>query len=216
MNPSIVFFDVDGVLIDGWRASPGHHRSWDASLEADFGIEPRAFRAAFFGPPEFRHASPMFACILGRRHLEDALGEVLPRLGYQGPVEDFIAYWFEKDAVLNDEVLELVRRIRASGAELYLATGQEHRRARYLWHTLGLSRLFDAMFYSAAIGYWKQDIRFFEAINQALRIGPSDRPLFFDDQPLVVSTARRAGWDAVLFRTIDDLRDHPRLGFLRE
>ena len=71
---------------------------------------------------------------------------------------------------MNADVFSLVDDIREDGgAKMYVATGQEHHRARYLWNELGFSKHFDGMFYSADIGHPKNDVRFFEAINCSLR-----------------------------------------------
>ncbi len=156
------------------------------------------------------------ACLRYRTaDLKAALAAVLPEVGYNGDVDDFVRYWFEKDSNLDAEVFEFVRKVHAiSGAEMFLATGQEHHRAGYLWNELGFSKYFDAIFYSAKIGLPKTDLRFFDTINHALLISPEERPLFFDDTPAIVALARQAGWDATLFRSASDIRDHPRLEHL--
>jgi putative hydrolase of the HAD superfamily len=210
-----IFFDVDGVLIDGWHANTALRKPWDASLQADLGIDRDAFQKLFFDPPGGRSTSPMFACITGRSDLRNALADVLPRVGYQGRIDDFMRYWFERDSNVNPDVFRLVEEIRErSGAQMYVATGQEHHRARYLWNELDFSKHFDGIFYSAEIGHPKNDVRFFEAINQSLGIGGAERPLFFDDQPEIIELAKSAGWDGTAFTSIKDIQEHPRLRHL--
>jgi putative hydrolase of the HAD superfamily len=86
-------------------------------------------------------------------------------------------YRFEKDSNVNVDVFRLVEEIRKrSRAQMFIATGQEHHRARYLWNELGFSKQFDGIFYSAEIGHPKKDIRFFEAINRSLEIDAGERP----------------------------------------
>jgi putative hydrolase of the HAD superfamily len=210
-----VFFDVDGVLIDGWHANSALRKPWDATLEADLGVDRGAFQNLFFGAPGSRSASPMFECITGRRDLRDALADVLPRVGYEGSVDDFMRYWFKKDSNVNSDVFWLIEKIReSSGAQIYIATGQEHHRANYLWNELGFSRHFDGIFYSAKIGHGKKDVRFFETINHLLAIGAGERPLFFDDQPEIVELAGTVGWDGTEFTSARDIEGHPRLNHL--
>jgi len=210
-----IFFDVDGVLIDGWHANPALRKPWDATVQADLGIDRDAFQRLFFNAPAGKPNSAMFECITGRRKLKDALADVLPQVGYRGSVESFICYWFERDSNVNPDVFRLLTEIRErSGNRMYVATGQEHHRARYLWNDLGFSNYFDGMFYSAEIGHAKKDLRFFEAINRSLGIEPSERPLFFDDQPEIIELAKRAGWDGTTFTSIRDIREHSRLRHL--
>ncbi|MGN7806733.1 HAD-IA family hydrolase [Ensifer sp. 22521] len=206
-----VFFDVDGVLIDGWHADFARRKPWDVTIEADLGVDRDAFQLLFFGNPAKGAASPMFECVTGRRDLKEALAAVLPQTGYKGGVDDFVRYWFEKDSNINPEVFDLVRKLRERGAQTFVATGQEHHRAAYLWNELHFANHFDRLFYSAEIGVPKKDPRFFEAINRALEIDPEERPLFFDDQPEIVELASRAGWDAAIFTSARNIQKHPRL-----
>jgi putative hydrolase of the HAD superfamily len=210
-----IFFDVDGVLINGWHANSALRRPWDVTIEADLGVSRESFQELFFGTAAPHSTSPMSDCVVGRRDLADALAEVLPKIGYQGRIEDFMRYWFEKDSNVNADMFRLVEHIRAaSGAKVYIATGQEHYRARYLWNELGFSKHFNDMFYSAEIGYSKRDVRFFEAVNCSLNIGIEQRPLFFDDQSEIIELAKSAGWDGTPFTSITDVREHPRLRHL--
>lgn len=210
-----VFFDVDGVLIDGWHADIARRKPWDETIETDLGVDRDAFQLLFFGTPGNRSASPMFDCVTGRRDLKQALAAILPDVGYKGSVDDFVRYWFEKDSRLDPDVFGIVRELRERGrAQIFAATGQERYRAAYLWDELGFSSHFDRLFYSAEIGVPKKNLRFFEAINRALGTEPGERPVFFDDQPEIVDLANRAGWDAAIFTSARDIQQHPRLRHL--
>jgi len=205
-----IFFDVDGVLIDGWHADEARRKPWDLNIEKDLGVDRLAFEHLFFkaGP-----TPPMNECVAGRCDLKAALAEVLPQVGYKGEIDAFVRYWFEKDSNVNTSVFQLIRKIRDHGSvRLFVATGQEHHRAQYLWNDLGFSTYFEDIFYSARIGFLKNDRRFFESINRILEIAPGEEILFFDDQPTVVELARQAGWSATQFQSANDILNHPRLG----
>ncbi|MCG8598225.1 MAG: hypothetical protein MI785_28175 [Kiloniellales bacterium] len=116
-----VFFDADGVLIDGWHAKPERRKPWDRTIEQDLGIDRAAFRARLFGSSAVAGGSLMQACLSGERDLKDVLAEVLPSVGYQGSVTAFVAYWFEKDSSINPEVPDAAKRLgRHAHVELYL------------------------------------------------------------------------------------------------
>jgi putative hydrolase of the HAD superfamily len=207
-----IFFDVDGVLIDGWHSKPQYRKPWDATIEEDLGIHREAFRTRFFESAGGTFESPMHACVRGACDLKAALAPILPSVGYYGSVDVFISYWFEKDSNLNRDVFDIVRQLaRHPHVDLYLATAQEHYRAAYLWTDLGFSAYFKDIFYSARIGCLKGTPDFFNEINRMLDILPDERPLFFDDQEDVVAAARASGWDACVFDSVADLRQHPRL-----
>ncbi len=61
-----IFFDVDGVLIDGWHADETRRKPWDTTIEADLGVDRKAFQRLFFGTCGVRTSSPMHACVIGR------------------------------------------------------------------------------------------------------------------------------------------------------
>ena len=198
-----VFFDVDGVLVHGYHANPARVRAWDANLLADTGVDPERFRHEFIFDIFIKRV------IVGEMALIDALERRLPSLGYKGSPMAFAHYWLTQDSVLNEPLLDVVRRLRQSGAcRLYIATNQEHLRANRLWSHMGLSDLFEDIFYAARIGVQKPDHKFFDFIEH--RIGPqSEPPLFFDDSPKVVDGARKYGWEAVQFETVEDCTSHP-------
>ncbi len=209
-----VFFDVDGVLIRGWHAKPERRRPWDATIRADLGIDGEVVRRLLF---ESNTAAPSayHACAIGDYDLKDVLAKILPRAGYRGTVDAYLRYWFEHDAVVDEPVLEAVRHLgRHAEVELHIATIQEHHRAAFLWNEVGFREHFRDIWYSARVGHLKYELEYFAVVNEALGIAPGERPLFFDDTPEVVATARRAGWDAQLFDSVADLHRHPRLRHL--
>lgn len=212
-----IFFDVDGVLIDGWHVDPALRNPWDANLEEDLGIDRVALERALFHSPTDGSDAPMLTCIKGGLDLKEALALILHDLGYHKPVDRFLAYWFEKDSNINKAVLEVVDLLRKKeGVAPYIATGQEHHRAAYLWNDLAFSDRFDGMFYSADLGLAKDNPAFFQEINSRLAISSDEHPLFFDDRPNVVGAAREAGWDAHVFRGVSDLTGNSRIVALLE
>jgi putative hydrolase of the HAD superfamily len=134
--------DVDGVLI---VPRPG---GWAADMEANLGLSPTALAEHFF-------AVHWTDVVLGRAGLHERLAPVLAKIAPHLTSEELAAYWFARDAVLDDVLLEDLAQIRAQGIELHLATVQEHLRAEHLWNTLGFRRRFDAMHYAADLGCGK-------------------------------------------------------------
>ncbi|WIY51614.1 HAD-IA family hydrolase [Devosia sp. YIM 151766] len=198
-----VFFDVDGVLVHGIHHSPTRTRRWDTSLQDDFGIDPARFTEEFIFDVFVKKV------VNGQMSVIEALERHLPALGYRGSPMVFLDYWLKKDSVLNQELIDAIRQLKArSDIRLYVATNQEHIRASWLWSQCGLSQIFDDMFHSARAGVRKPDPAYFDFIHR--HIGPQNEPpLFFDDTPKVVEGARAHGWEAVLFDTNEQFFDHP-------
>ncbi|WP_332688103.1 HAD family hydrolase [Devosia sp.] len=198
-----VFFDVDGVLVHGYHARPELTRRWNENLLSDLGVDPDRFNTEFIFDIFIKKV------VVGEMAMIDALERRLPGLGYRGSPMTFLHYWLTHDSTLNTPLIGAIRMLKKrNDLKLYIATNQDHTRALWLWQTLGLGELFEDIFYSARAGIRKPERGFFDFIEH--RIGPqSEPPLFFDDTPKVIDGARKHGWDAVQFETVDDCTNHP-------
>jgi putative hydrolase of the HAD superfamily len=96
--------------------------------------------------------------------------------------------------------------IRRCGLCVYLATNQEHERARYLMKTLDLMARVDGCHYSAAVGHRKPNSAFFDAV--ACKVGlPPRELLLIDDAEENVRAVIAAGWDAMQWTGRERLND---------
>jgi len=208
-----VFFDVDGVVVHSGSSSNRSYQPWFSTLENDLGIDFSSLSERFFASKQ-NAPSLMESCSLGKSDIADLLGPILNELGYQGDVDDFLRYWFEHDAHVDDALLDLVAVLRVNhGYRCFLATNQEHRRASYLWDVLGLKKYFDGMYYSAKIGFSKKSPEFYRAVEADFDF--VEPPIYFDDRKSFVQIASEAGWDAHLYVSVDSLCEHPRLSCLQ-
>ncbi|HWD26327.1 MAG TPA: HAD-IA family hydrolase [Rhizomicrobium sp.] len=189
---TVLLLDCDGVVVHG---HPQGGR-WDKDLERDLGLRADLVQTRFF-KPHFRKV------VLGEADLMDALDAAWPQLETTATPRAFVDYWFAMDSRLDGDVLAQVDAWRAVGRKAYLATVQEHHRARYLMDTLGLARHFDGIHYAAALGAAKPDRAFYER-SQALL--PPGEVIFLDDSLANVEAATAFGWRAHHFRSADDLR----------
>ncbi|MEQ1770768.1 MAG: HAD family hydrolase [Devosia sp.] len=198
-----VFFDVDGVLIQGYHARPEKQVRWDERLLADLGVDPERFRH------EFIHDIFVKQVLVGRMPLIEALDRVLPSLGYRGSPLVFAEYWLSHDSVVNQPLLDAIRSLKAKAdIKLYIATNQDHMRAQWLWMNLRFGEVFDDMFHSARVGFTKPNAPYFHWVMN--RIGAqSEPPLFFDDREEIIAGARSHGWEAVLYDDLTDFTGHP-------
>jgi putative hydrolase of the HAD superfamily len=191
-----LMIDVDGVLVNG-RPSDG--RQWSASLDADLGLSFDILQDAFFK----RHWEQI---VTGRAELRDCLAGVLADVAPGLTADQVLAYWFRQDARLNDELLRDLATIRSGGLRAYLATNQEHERARYLMNTLGLAAHVDGCHYSAAIGHRKPRPAFFQAVAFRVGLRPEEL-LLIDDAHENVRAAVETGWHAARWTGQERLSD---------
>ncbi|MGA0602954.1 HAD family hydrolase [Caulobacter sp. KR2-114] len=184
MTARALMMDVDGVLVT--RLRPGWR--WDADMEADLGVKPDDLQQAFFA----RYFRPI---VLGQEPLEPWLAKALAEIAPHVTAQRMMAYWFEKDAVLDHQLLADLEGYRARGIELHLATIQEHNRATHLWEALRFKDRFDGLHHSAAVGFAKPDPDYYAATQR--RVGlPAAELLLVDDSERNVEAALAAGWQA--------------------
>jgi putative hydrolase of the HAD superfamily len=142
----------------------------------------------------------------GERRFADVVAEVCARWRLTGREEELVDHW--RHALVQPEVVELVRELRDTGIGCHLATNQNDVRAAYLLDELGYADLFDSAFCSCDLGTTKDDPAFLRAVADRLGL-PIGQLLLVDDSEDHVETARRAGARAVQWSVgerTDDLR----------
>ncbi len=182
----VLMLDVDGVLVDG-RPRDGRHLFTD--LERDLGLSLSVLRSEFFE----RHWEEI---VTGREALLPRLTEVLGKIAPNLEAQTLLDYWFTNDSRLVTGVLDELPHLRRDGIAVWLASNQEHLRARWLMDELGLAAHVDGIVYSAALGARKPTPDFYRlAADNAGAVG--DEIVLVDDSPANVDAARSAGWCAV-------------------
>jgi putative hydrolase of the HAD superfamily len=192
----VLVLDIDGVVSLG---QPGSATPWYATLQADWGFDHDEMARDFF-------RREFLEVLRGRLDLYAALLPYLETKGLGDRVEEFVAYWFEKDAVMNCEVLAQADAWRTrTGGRCYAASNQEHHRIAYLRDTVGLGRHFDELIYSAALGVCKPERVFFTTAQSRMGVQAAQSILFIDDAAANVDAARACGWRAMLYRGPESL-----------
>jgi len=192
----VLVLDIDGVVS---LAQPGSAQPWFATLQADWGFDHDEMARDFF-------QGEFLEVLRGRLDLYVALHAYLETKDLADRLEQFVDYWFEKDAVIDREVLTQADAWRRrTGGRCFTASNQEHHRIAYLRDTVGLGRHFDELIYSAALGVCKPDRVFFTTAQARMGVQAAQSILFVDDAAANVDAARACGWRAVLYRGPDSL-----------
>jgi|SRR6185312_4390417 putative hydrolase of the HAD superfamily len=193
----VLVLDIDGVVS---LAQPGSPAPWYATLKEDWGLSHDEMAPEFFRQPVFMEV------LRGRLDLYVALHEYFETKGLADRLEEFVSYWFEKDAVIDRELLAMTDAWRRrTGGRVFTASNQEHHRVAYLRDQAELGAHFDEIIYSAALGVCKPDRVFFTTAQARMGVSAAQSILFVDDSTANVDGARMAGWRAMLYRDRDSL-----------
>ena len=182
----VLVLDIDGVV--SVPTTP-----WMTDLPRDWGIDPDEMVREFF-------KREWLQVVQGRLDLYVALNNYFEPKGLADRLEEFVAYWFEKDGAIDRELLAQADAWRRrTGGRCFAATNQEHYRAAWL-RDQGLDAHFDEIIYSAALGVCKPDRVFFTSAQTRMGVTAAQSILFVDDAAANVDGARMAGWRAMLYR----------------
>ena len=200
-----IFFDVDGVLIDGFHTKPERRNRWDKDIEKDLGIHPDKFQEIFQGW--------FLEVIQGRLDFEEEMERWLKFNDYDLKAWQVIDYWHQKDSRIQQTVFDVVQKLASCrDIKIYTATNQTHGRIAYLRDVLKWKNYFTDFYYSARLGCLKQDTNYFAQIEKELNFDPRlEPPLYFDDDPRNIDVSRSRGWDAVLVDGPEDITNHPNI-----
>jgi putative hydrolase of the HAD superfamily len=192
----VLVLDIDGVIS---LAQPGSAHPWHATLKADTGFDYEELERDFF-------RRDFLEVLRGRLDLYVALQDYLEPRGLADRIEEFVAYWFDKDCVIDRAVLAQADAWRQrTGGRIFAASNQEHHRVAYLRDQAGLGAHFDEIIYSAALGVCKPDRVFFTNAQSRMGVTVAQSILFVDDKAENVDAARAAGWRAMLYRGPESL-----------
>lgn len=175
-----ILFDVDGVLVEASYAK----------FET-FGIISQMVEPFFTGP--FKDA------LIGKIDTKEALKPYLEQWKFTGSVDDFLLHWHEYENNPRKEMLKLVKKLRAEGYIVCVATNQDLYRTAYLKNNMGFSALFDQFYSSCDLGVQKYDNLYFTKVIDDLNVLPEEI-LFFDDTEACIKSAESIGIHAHLCR----------------
>ncbi|MFC4426923.1 HAD-IA family hydrolase [Deinococcus navajonensis] len=183
----VLLLDVDGVLVQApeWfgvkllREAPELTREFFET----------SFRSASTGQSDLREDLPAFLAALGRTQTPD----------------EFLTEWLVSEHHPDTALLAEVRRLRAAGWRVALATNQEAHRLRYLLEVMGLREVVGGTFASCEVGHRKPSPAYFAEVTRRLNLAPG-QIVFWDDAPENVAAARDFGWQAHLYTGLGDFQ----------
>lgn len=185
MKIGIVIFDAGGVVLKPSSFSKVLERDYKITFEMT-----SLFFRGIFGD-----------CLKGKADLKTELKPFLQQWGWPHDLEEFLNLWFQKDTVINHELLKIIQTLKKQGIITCLATNQEQYRSDYLKEQKELSLAFTHFFSSSMAGALKPDNDYFDYISQILS-GNRSEIMFWDDSVDNVQAARDYGWKAEIYTTL--------------
>lgn len=196
MNYSAIFFDGDGVTING-------DLLFSEQLALDFPhINAKDMTPFFTGV--FRE------CQRGQGDIKKEVERVMRDWGWSGTVDELFVYWHTKGTQMNNSVLRFVKELASKGTYCFMTTDQDSLRGELLSTTYGQNNPFHSVFYSADIGCKKKEPAFWDAVFSRLKADgihlQRSEVLCVDDEPDNLDVINSFGIQTHLFTGIEDLQ----------
>ncbi|MBI4426635.1 MAG: HAD hydrolase-like protein [Candidatus Kerfeldbacteria bacterium] len=179
-----VIFDTDGLVIQ-------REMYFSARLSKDFGVAPE--KVLQFFKHEFKQ------CLIGKADAKEELKKYAASWNWTGTIEQLLEYWFKSESTIDQRIIQTVQSLSAAGIHCYLDTNNERYRTEYLRQTLGLGKVFDAIFSSSLLGCAKPAVEFWQAIHKQLGEPDKATVMVWDDEKESVKSARGFGFQAELY-----------------
>jgi putative hydrolase of the HAD superfamily len=144
--------------------------------------------------------------VIGKADLKESLEKYFSLWGWTGTVDELVGFWFTSENNIDEEVLEIVKKIKEKSFKTYLASDHSKERAENLLKVVGLEKYFDGDFFSGNVGYTKEEKEFFEKMVENLGVN-SEEVLFIDDDMKNVEVAKSAGLNAIYFENVEQLKN---------
>lgn len=144
-------------------------------------------------------------CVKGEADVKTEIQKYFKSWGWQGPVDEIIKIWFDGQTQAKKKMLKIVNDLNKKGILTILATNQEKIRAEYLTFDIGLGELFDIIFSSCWVGFYKPEVEYFQALHQAVDLKPEEI-LFFDDRKKNVQSAKAIGYQAFQYTDFKEFK----------
>jgi epoxide hydrolase-like predicted phosphatase len=195
MTIKAVIFDFGRVI------SAQKPMSLFRGYEEELGIAAGTLNPIMFGSQAWEDA------LVGRKTSEEFWQAIAPQLNLHTPEAiDAFRQHYRADEALNEEVAELMRKLRAEGRyKLAVLSNSPPGLARWLdqW---GILDLFDTVFCSGDEGVKKPDPAAFEITLKRLGVAPEEA-VFIDDTMRHVNVAQSLGIHGILFTTAETLAE---------
>jgi putative hydrolase of the HAD superfamily len=187
-----LFFDVGGVLLtNGWDTA-----ARDQAI-AHFGLDAHDVHT--------RHNMVKTAFETGRLTIEQYLQRTVFYKPRKFTPADFKAFMFEQSQELPGS-LDFARSLAASGRyELYTLNNESREINEHRIERFRLAEIFECFFSSCYLGMEKPNEDIYATVLAITRC-PADRGLFIDDRPINVEAAQTAGYRALHFQSVEQLK----------
>jgi putative hydrolase of the HAD superfamily len=117
-------------------------------------------------------------------------------LGVEIPYPEY--RYVYKDATLNKDLMEVVRKLREKYKIALLSNNNEEYSKEYLFRP-GLDKLFDVLVLSYQVGYRKPDPEIYRILIKRLDLKPEEI-LFLDDDPTKLPPAEEQGIKTLVYK----------------
>ncbi|MBI3888054.1 HAD-IA family hydrolase, partial [Candidatus Microgenomates bacterium] len=140
--------------------------------------------------------------VIGKADFKQALKKYLEKWLWKGTVEELMEYWFSGENEVNQNLVEVIKKLREKNILCAVATNQVQERTDYLIKNVGFGEIFDQIYSSCFIGFKKPQREFFDDILKELNLKPEEI-MFWDDTQENIDKAKELGFQTEFYTNFE-------------
>lgn len=183
-----ILLDFDGVI------SPGRYFSEIYSEKFDVDINILL--------PFFENKKPLTN--VEKADLKDLLKEELDTWQWKGTVDELVDFWMHADSDIDERVVDIAKKIQATGIKIYLATDQDKYRTQFIWNERKLKDWLDGKFASHEVGFEKGNPEFFKSVMESLNVTDPQELILVDDSSSKIESAKKVGLQTYHYKDFEE------------
>ena len=191
-----ILFDLDGVLIQTFFEG---QKIFAHSLLLEKKYNIKTGQTQEFWQKVFPN------CVIGKADLKEILPQYLSKWKYPNSVDEYVKEWILNDNYVYEKNLELAKKLKKDGYQIYIATNQEKYKTE--WLKKEFDGIFDGIFSSFDLKITKESPNFWQKVGESLCLEFGEM-LLIDDIEENVEIARNLGMQTILFdESCDNLEE---------
>lgn len=187
-----ILFDVDGVVLFP------RDKYFSQRLKEE-GYELDEQRISQFFKNQYKQI------VIGKADLKEEVSEEFRNWGWSGTVDELLDFWFSYENKLNQEVIDFAQELRQKQIKCFLSSDHSKYREQDLLHNVGLVEYFDGEFFSASLGYTKEEKEYYQQILSSLNLTPEEI-VFIDDDIGNIEIASQVLPNVIHFTSFEKLK----------
>lgn len=142
-------------------------------------------------------------CLIGKADLKEEFSKYLEEWGLADVSwEEIEDLWFREGVVIEDQMIELIKKLKAKGIVCVMASNNEKQKKVFFNENYAMSEIFDHVIFSCDAKAKKPNEEFVKYMLERVQLAPEEI-LFCDDREDNIEELRKRGFNTHMYTNLD-------------